>query len=98
MYSVKLLALAALAVLLVGIPSATAQGSWSTVTNPTGPTDRIESVFMVSASDGWAVGNDGMIFNYTSPVVIPEYPFGLPLLAILMVTAYGLLRRRSSTL
>jgi hypothetical protein len=29
--------------------------------------------------------------------VIPEYPLGLPILAIFMVIGYGLIRRRTST-
>lgn len=32
-----------------------------------------------------------------NPTVVPEYPFGLPLLAIFMVIAYGLIKRRTSS-
>jgi hypothetical protein len=35
--------------------------------------------------------------TFVAPAVIPEYPFGLPLLAIFMVISYGLIRRRTST-
>lgn len=34
--------------------------------------------------------------NFTvQPVSIPEYPLGLPILAILMIVGYGLVRRRN---
>jgi hypothetical protein len=33
----------------------------------------------------------------TPPAIVPEYPLGLPLLAIFMVISYGLIRRRTST-
>jgi hypothetical protein len=32
-----------------------------------------------------------------TPSIIPEYPFGLPILAILMLIGYGLVRRRTRT-
>ena len=56
---------AVLVVLVAGIPAANAQGSWSSVTSPTG--NDLESVFMVSASEGWAVGDYGTILHYTGP-------------------------------
>ena len=37
--------------------------SWSTVTSPT--TQRLLSVFMVGADDGWAVGVNGTILRWT---------------------------------
>ncbi len=40
-----------------------------------------------------ANGMDGIVFSPTP--VIPEYPLGLPLVAILMLVAYGLIRRRT---
>jgi hypothetical protein len=40
-------------------------------------------------------GLDGLA--WTAPPPIPEYPLGLPLLAIFMVIAYGLIRRKTSS-
>jgi len=65
MFSVRFLAFAVLVVLVAGIPTANAQGSWSTVTSPT--TNFLYSVFMVGASDGWAVGYGGTILHYSGP-------------------------------
>ena len=63
MLPARFLAFAVLIILLVGIPTANAEGSWSTVSSPT--TNDLYSVFMVSASDGWAVGSWGTILHYT---------------------------------
>jgi len=63
MFPVRFFAFAVLIILLVGIPAANAQGSWSTATSPTG--EILLSVFMVSASDGWAVGGNGVILHYS---------------------------------
>jgi ABC-type spermidine/putrescine transport system permease subunit II len=30
-----------------------------------------------------------------TPAIVPEYPIGLPLLAIFMIIAYGLIKRRT---
>ena len=46
-----------------------------------------------SASFGWVEA--GIALNPTSP--IPEYPLGLPILAIFMIIGYGLVRRRTIT-
>jgi photosystem II stability/assembly factor-like uncharacterized protein len=62
--SVRLLALAVLAVLLVSTPTANAYGLWSIVTGPT--TTDLYSVFMVSASEGWAVGDGETILHYSN--------------------------------
>ena len=40
---------------------------------------------------------DGIAWTSIAPP-IPEYPFGLPILAIFMIISYGLIRRRTSTL
>lgn len=32
---------------------------------------------------------------YDAPAIIPEYPLGIPLLAIFMIVAYGLIKRRT---
>jgi photosystem II stability/assembly factor-like uncharacterized protein len=79
MSSVRLLVLAVLAVLLVGIPAANAQSSWSVVPIPTGcksgmDTCFLRSVSMVSASEGWAVGDWA---SPTGPAVILHYAGGL---------------------
>ena len=42
-------------------------------------------------------GNWAMVGADLQPIIIPEYPLGLPLLAIFMVISYGLIRRRTST-
>ena len=63
MRKIVLLAVALISVLTIGIPTANAQGSWSTVTSPT--TNPLESVFMVSAGEGWAVGGSGTILHYS---------------------------------
>ena len=63
MFPIRFVALLVLVTLVAGIPAANAQGSWSTATSPTG--EILLSVFMVSASDGWAVGDDGVILHYS---------------------------------
>jgi hypothetical protein len=45
----------------------------------------------VYTSSDWAMGGVALM----PPAIIPEYPLGLPLLAIFMVFAYGLIRRRT---
>jgi hypothetical protein len=35
--------------------------------------------------------------TFVTPPAIPEYPLGLPLLAIFMIIAYGLIRRKTNT-
>jgi hypothetical protein len=43
--------------------------------------------------------SDGACVNFTiDPALIPEYPLGFPLLAILTVIAYGMIRRRTRKL
>ena len=37
-----------------------------------------------------------IVFNVVPATVVPEYPLGLPLLAVLIVLAYGLIRRRKT--
>jgi len=75
--------------------------SWATVTSPT--SDYLLSVFVDS---GWAVGVSGTIIRgdpvsattttTTATTVIPEYLLlGLPVLAIFMLIAYGLVKRRT---
>jgi hypothetical protein len=58
-----LFVVAVMAGLLLGVPAANAAGSWETVTGPT--TGILNSVFMVSSSEGWAVGDGGVILHYT---------------------------------
>ena len=36
-------------------------------------------------------------FTVINPPPLPEYPLGLPLLAVLMILAYGVIRRRKAT-
>jgi hypothetical protein len=47
----------------------------------------------VYTSSSWAMG--GVALIPTTPTIIPEYPLGLPLLAIFMIIAYGLIKRRT---
>jgi len=59
---VRVLGLAVLVVLvLAAVPTANAQGTWSTVTSPTG--NALYSVFMVGAGEGWAVGDLGTMLH-----------------------------------
>ena len=59
--SVKLLAIAFLIVLLSGIPAANAEGTWGTVTSPR--TNSLESVLVVSSTEGWIVGWGWTVLN-----------------------------------
>jgi hypothetical protein len=45
----------------------------------------------VYISGDWAMGGVALI----PPELVPEYPLGLPLLAIFMIIAYGLIKRRT---
>lgn len=63
--------------------------------------------YSITAPSGFPVGSYGvsasdLTASFTSlcdpltvSTVIPEYPFGLPLLAIFMIIGYGLVRRRT---
>lgn len=62
--SVKLFAVVVLTVLMLGIPAANAEASWQTVASPT--SENLESVFMVSSSEGWAIGWDSVILHYSA--------------------------------
>jgi hypothetical protein len=62
-----------------------AQYSTSGVSSPTN--------FPASIATTWAEA--GIALNPTPASPIPEYPLGLPILAILMVIGYGLVRRRT---
>jgi hypothetical protein len=42
-------------------------------------------------------GLDGLAWTPVGVTVIPEYPLGLPLLAIFMIIAYGLIKRKTSS-
>lgn len=46
----------------------------------------------VYTSTDWAMGGVALI----PPELVPEYPLGLPLLAIFMLIAYGLIKRRTN--
>jgi photosystem II stability/assembly factor-like uncharacterized protein len=63
MRSVMLIAILIVAIVLAAVPVANAQVSWSTVGSPA--KEDLFSVFMVTPSDGWAVGEGGMILHYT---------------------------------
>lgn len=63
MRHVRLLAVAVLAVLMLAVPAANAAGSWQIVTSPT--TKELYSLFMISSSEGWAVGLNGVILHYS---------------------------------
>ena len=63
MRSIRLLAVAVLAVLMLAVPAANAAGSWQIVTSPT--TKELYSLFMISSSEGWAVGLNGVILHYS---------------------------------
>lgn len=52
----------------------------------------------VSADLTSAIGGPSDFNLIVNPAVIPEYPLGLPLLAILIVIGYGVIRRRTRTI
>jgi hypothetical protein len=56
-------------------------------------------VTMSWTASGTATGNHWVItaVDLLPAAIIPEYPLGLPLLAIFMIVAYGLIRRRIKT-
>ncbi len=60
---------------------------WNNITGPT--TSDLNSVSMVDASDGWAVGSHGAIILYDEGKWIPEFPTVtlIPLLIILTFVA-----------
>jgi hypothetical protein len=62
-----------------------AQYSTSGVVSPTN--------FPASIASGWA--EVGIVLNPAPTPPIPEYPLGLPILAILTIIGYGLIRRRT---
>jgi hypothetical protein len=71
--------------------------SWTTVTSPT--SNYLLSVFVDS---GWAVGLSGTIIRgdpvtttTTATTAIPEYLLGVAVLAIFILIAYGLIKRRT---
>lgn len=48
--------------LFLNLPSASSQSSWQMVSSPT--TNNLNSVFMLTLSNGWAVGEHGTILHY----------------------------------
>lgn len=66
--------------------------SWATVPDPA--SSDLNSVFIDS---GWAVGYNGVIVRGDPAAPVPEYPLGLPLLAIFTLIAYGIIKRRTQT-
>lgn len=88
MSQVRVLALAVLVVLvLAAVPTANAQGTWSTVVSPT--SSNLNSVSMVSADEGWAVGDAGTILHYANRIWTPVTPSPTPnpLYSVSMVSA-----------
>jgi hypothetical protein len=58
--------------------------SWNNVTSPTG--SWLQSVDFVSSTDGWIVGADGNIFQWTTqPPLFPWIP--LVVITVIVVTA-----------
>jgi hypothetical protein len=53
--------------------------------------------FPASSTQNTQWAEAGIALDPTPAPPIPEYPLGLPLLAIFMVVTYGLIRRRTST-
>jgi hypothetical protein len=68
-----------------------------------GVSDGTTGVYSFTVVGGEPVGSYGakdnivpcVSFTVTAAPAIPEYPYGLPLLAILAVIAYGLIRRKT---
>jgi hypothetical protein len=88
--SVRIVAFTILVILVIaGIPTANAEGfSWSPVTSPTD--SKLMSVFMVSATDGWAVAWYGTILHYSGgswSLYTATNPTGQPLTSVFMVSA-----------
>ncbi len=78
-----------------------------TTTNaPGGPTGYIvgadgnsypSGMAWASAGATWhSIADEDLAFKTFVTAAIPEYPLGLPLLAIFMVVAYGLIKRRTA--
>jgi len=90
--------------LCVSVPIVNAEGVGLNWTSPT--TRHLYSVFMVSASDGWAVGNDGTIIQWTGTEWIPEFPtailmpllISITLVAVILAKTASKKRRRPSLL
>jgi len=76
-----------------GQPLTFSSPPWKGVSMPFDAANNNDNVWPL----GWTLSN---INTYgllgTAPSAIPEYPLGLPLLAIFMILAYGLIRRRTS--
>jgi hypothetical protein len=49
----------------------------------------------VTGSGGGQTHTTTFTLQVNAPAIVPEYPLGLPLLAIFMIFAYGLIRRRT---
>ena len=81
-----------------GAISADASGNLGAVTIPTSGLLTV-GTHCVTTVGFTIVGTntpDNAVSSLTvNPTVVPEYPYGLPLLAIFMVIAYGLIRRRT---
>lgn len=68
---------------------------WSTQTSLTH--SDLYSVFMVNASDGWAVGLNGTIVQWNGTLWIPEFPSSLilPLFMIATLLAVVIYKKRT---
>jgi hypothetical protein len=71
-FGLKAILLVVMVVLCVGVPIVNAEGAMLNWTSPT--TAGLGSVYMVNASDGWAVGESGTIIRWTGTEWIPEFP------------------------
>jgi len=94
-FVLKTSVLLAMALLSAGVPMAHAEAVPLNWTSPT--TARLNSVFMVSSSDGWAVGETGTIIRWTDVEWVPEFPplVAMPLLMSLTLVVVVLAFRVS---
>jgi hypothetical protein len=69
--------------------------SWSNFTNPT--TEDLYSVYMVSASDGWAVGLQGTIISWTGTEWIPEFPAVILMLLLISITLIAVILAKTTS-
>jgi len=82
----KVSLLVVMVLLCVGVPIVNAEGVLSNWTSPT--TRHLRSVFMVNASDGWAVGDAGTIIRWDGDDWrTVTSPTGHGLLSVFMISA-----------
>jgi hypothetical protein len=79
-------------------------GTWTQLPATKATLDSTRTVITLTLTDGASPGDSDGLANGVivdpggpaiTPAIVPEYPLGLPLLAIFMILTYGLIKRRT---